>query len=35
MTSGHYMNFISLQFGTSALGVVIVKLVNPPCVHCI
>src|SRR6218665_1530262 len=29
MTSGHCMNFISLQYGTSVLGVEIVKLVKP------
>src|SRR6218665_89216 len=29
MTSGHYMNFISLQYGTSVLVVEIVKLVKP------
>jgi len=32
MTSGHYMNFMSLQFDFSVLGVVIiiVQLFNPP-----
>src|SRR6218665_1340106 len=29
MTSGHYMNFISLQYGASVLGVENVKLVKP------
>src|SRR6218665_2314275 len=29
MTSGHYMNFISLQYGTLVLGIKIVKLVKP------